>query len=304
MTIHKFDFNLGQEQLIDYVNEPKDNLKPKTKDLGDPGDYDTRDELYYNKQGDDEGGIPLGTQGQVEDTINVNYVEEVRETYINGFGFVDRAIKNYFSGIRVPSGQHGTEQHKMVPVKIAGGDASTLIYADEDIRGGRLKLPIIAITRTGHNFDEKRFSPAYLNWFKRHKNNGRRMEINSRPTPYNVDYTIDIWAEYKHDVEFINYAITSRFNPVASFYLTDISDITYELFLKFNSGTDNSELETDAETRGKRLYQINIQAEAWLPLPSRIIPTILSNPMSVKEGFLGCDGQIKFPGETYFVKRD
>jgi hypothetical protein len=306
MTIHQFNFNQGQEKLDQFIPITSDNNNESTKPLGSPVGHDDRDELYYNKE------EPQLANNLLDDNIDVNYVEEIRELNIPGFHFIDRAIKNYFSGIRIPVNQ-GTEKYKMLGVKISGGEASTLIMADKDIRGGRLALPLMSITRTGESHDAKRYSPAYLPTNRKYHNDGRRVELIYRPVPYLLDYSLEIWTEYKSDAEYALYSINSRFNPLASFFLNDTTGFSYELVMKFMSSSDNTELEVDHATHAKVKKLVNIQVEGWLPLPTKIVPTILSNPISVKEGVGAISGnnltisnenQIRYGGEAYLVNRD
>lgn len=304
MTVYEFNFNQGQEKLDSFVPTAIDHNNKSTPDPGSPVGKDDRDDLYYNKE------EPQLAGNLIDDSINVNYVEEVREVYQPGFYFIDTAIKNYFSGIRIPISK-GNEKYRMMIVKISGGEASTLLL-DKDIRGGRLQLPAMSITRTGETPDPKRYSPAYLPTGKRYCNNGRRAELIYRPVPYLIDYSLDIWTEYKNDAEFANYSILSRFNPLASFFLNDVTGISYELIMKLMSSTDSSDLEPDSSTHGKIKKTINIQVEGWLPLPTKVVPTILSKLISVKEGIgvevgngtIETDAGVRYGGETYLVNRD
>ncbi len=299
MAIHEFSFNDGAEQQT-FVPPPNHGLSPNQVDpplaqqfihtpnvIVAPGSEDERDEFHYN-------GLV------VEDNIDTNFHEEVREVLVPGFKLMDRGIKNYFSGIRIPVNK-GTEQYRMLHVKIAGSDESTF-FADKSIVGGRLQPPYLAITRTAENPDPSRFSPAYLPLRRRYLNNGRRMELVYRPVPYLIDYTLDIWGEHKSDVEHALYVISSRFNPIASYYL-DEQHVTYEVVLKSISHSDQSDLEPEATAHAEVKKSINIQMEAWLPLPTKVVPTILAKPLSIKEGIL-TEGEVKLQGETYMVIRD
>jgi len=302
MTIHQFNFNNGQEKLDGFVPVLSVDDNTATKSAGDPANHDDRDDLYYNKE------EPQLAGNLIDDNIDTNYVEEVRETNIPGFHFIDTAIKNYFSGIRIPVNK-GNENYRMMGVKISGGESSTLITSDKDIRGGRLMLPLMSITRTSEAPAKERYSPPYLPIGKKYHNNGRRVELIYRPVPYLIDYSLDIWTEYKNDAEYAVYSIASRFNPLASFFLNDITGMTYELVMKLTSSTDVTELEVDATSHAKVKKTINIQVEGWLPISTKVVPTILSNPISIKEGVGTIEGSdqlnnIRYGGETYLVNRD
>ena len=305
MTIHQFNFNQGQEKLDGFSPLTSDDNNQSTKSPGSPVGQDDRDDLYYGKEDPQLAG------NLIDDPIDVNYVEEVREIQQPGFHFIDTAIKNYFSGIRIPVNK-GNESYWMMNVKISGGEASTLIKTDKDLRGARLSLPIMAITRTAENPDPKRYSPPYMSIGRKYHNNGRRVELIYRPVPYLLDYTLEIWTEYKSDAEHAIYSIASRFNPLASFFLSDATGISHELVMKMISSSDTSELEADQATHAKVKKNINIQVEGWLPISTKILPTVLSNPISVKEGVGSIGGSdmlissndILYGGETYIVNRD
>lgn len=296
MTVHQFDFNQGQEKLDEFIPITSDNKNQSTKSQGSPVGQDDRDNSYYGK---DE---PQLAGNFIDDPIDINFVEEIREVYEPGFHFIDKAVKNYFSGIRIPVNK-GTEKYRMMGVKISGGESSTLM-GDKDIRGGRLTLPVMSISRTSEDPDPKRYSPAYLPIGKKYHNNGRRVELIYRPVPYLLNYTLDIWTEYKSDAEFALYSIASRFNPLASFFLNDVTGMSFELVMELISSSDVSDLEVESATHAKVKKTINIKVEGWLPLPSKVVPTILSKPVSVKEGIGSIAGDIQFGGETYLINRD
>jgi hypothetical protein len=211
---------------------------------------------------------------------------------------MDTAIKNYFSGIRVPVG-NGHENYRILTVKIAGGQSSTLIYASDDFKGGKLKLPIMAISRTNESYDAKRYSPPDMPVHLTYRNNGRRVEMMYRPVPYLIDYVFDIWSEHKSDAEYVEYSILSRFNPVASFFINDVNGMSQEVICSYGGSSDNSENETDDSTHGRVFRSINIKVEGWLPLPTKIVPTILGKVTTVKEAVVSDNGTIQ-AGETYF----
>jgi hypothetical protein len=281
---------MGQENLQDFVEKPSVDVQQSVLKSGDPGASDDRDDLYYDKDG-------VGIANQVDDTIDINFVEEIREKNEPGFQFLDRAIKNYFSGIRIPV-KNGEEGHRIMGVKITGGQSATLIYATDDFRGGKLKLPIMAISRTNESYDNKRYSPPDIPVHRTYHNNGRRVELIYRPVPYLIDYVLDIWTEHKSDAEYAEYSILSRFNPVASFFLSDTNGMSMEVICSYGGSSDNSENETDESTHGRVFRSISIQVEGWLPLPTKIVPTVLSNPVIVKESVVGGGG------ETFFSIRD
>lgn len=303
MTIHQFDFpqfNVGQEELQTFV--PKSNKivgdvgiekMPAIDDLGDPGNRasNPRDFIDPNFR-------------FIEDPIDINYVEEIREHFVSGFNLMDKGIKNYFSGIRIPIGK-GMEEYRIMPVRIAGADPEALIYADKNLRGGRLQLPIMSIHRTGETFDPKRYSPPILPIARYLKNCTKRSELVYRPVPFLIEYSMSIWSEHKSDAEYALYSIISRLNPIGTYYLEEeVLGLSHEVILRPGSSTDESDIESDTNSRAQVKKTVAITMEGWLPNPTKIISNILAKPVIIKEGVGGKQDEIYYSGQTLAAYRD
>mgnify|MGYP003669347681 FL=1 len=114
------------------------------------------------------------------------YPYDIEEFLIPGFRSLDDAMKQYWSGIRVPT----KDSYRFMRVKIAGGDKSLLIWAD-DLKEGRARLPLATISRERHEFNVDKFSPSYHNLGYRYLNSRKDLVSQyKRPVPYNVDYTV------------------------------------------------------------------------------------------------------------------
>lgn len=301
MGIHDFDFsqfNTGQEQQQNFAGAPKQDQRlvsaaPVNPEPAYPG----------NRQNDERNLQDCSNcdpcEYSVEDPIDVNFVEKVRETYPAGFKLMDRGIKNYFSGIRIPVGK-GTEEYRMMPVRFAGAaDPDALIYSDKQLKGGRLTLPMLSITRTSENYDNKRYTPP-INPIARHMLcKGRKSELVYRPAPYLIDYVLEIWAEHKSDAEYALFAIMAKLNPIGSYFMEEPSmGFTHEVIVNPGGTTDNSDLESDSETRAQIKKAINIQVEGWLPTPTKVVPNVLATPVSIRENVSGR------AGDTFAIIRD
>lgn len=296
MGIHDFNFD-SFETKDNFVANPKIDIgihhsAPKTSDLSDPGsrendsrDCDNCDDNCY------------------DDDIDVNFVEDVREVYPSGFKLMDKGIKNYFSGIRIPIGK-GTEEYKILPVRITGADPESLVYSDKNINGARLALPLLAITRTSESFDEKRYTPPIKPIYRHLKCNGRSSESVYRQVPYLISYTLEIWSEHKSEAEYALYSIISKLNPIGSFFLEEPNmGMSHEVIVHPKGSSDSSDLESQGDSRAEIRKTINIDVEGWLPTPTKIVPTILSKPVSISEG-IQVGSSIRIQGQTYSVIRD
>jgi len=203
---------------------------------------------------------------------------DVRSILPKGFEALDEGIKLWLSDIVVPSGD-GT---KRLTVRIAGGDKTFLFWA-QNLNTGRIKLPVCSVNRTGWKFNEQKFSPPVVPMSKCFTDrNGTHARLSYRPWPALVDYQLSIWTEWKPDMEYIQYQIVTRMNPLAEIIIED-DNLRGAVQIKFNGATDNTEIDIAADDLSKIRYDIDIQCEAWLPLPDKIVPTVLGHVGTLHE---------------------
>jgi hypothetical protein len=206
------------------------------------------------------------------------YPYHLEEFLQPGFRSLDDSMKQYWSGIRVPT----KDSYRFMRVKIAGGDKSVLIWSD-DLVEGRVRLPVAAISREGHEFNSEKFSPPYHAMTARYlSSRGDQVAKVYRPTPWLVDYNLTIWAERKRDVEYIIYQVLTRFNPLAEFRMFD-GKIEGNVQLRYGGSTDASDKEAGFDTYAKVRYEVTVVAEAWLPLPEKIVKTVLGRVVTFQE---------------------
>ncbi len=204
--------------------------------------------------------------------------EYLEESLIPGFRSLDEAMKLYWSGIRVPT----RDNYRFMRVKIAGGDKSVLIWTDE-MKEGKAVMPLAAINRTGIEFNPDKFSPPYHAMTYRYLNAAGSMAAKVyRPTPWLVNYTLVIWAERKKQAEYISYQVLNRFNPLAEFRMYD-GHIQGNVQLRFGGQTDASDKEVGFDQNATIRYEVSMTAEAWLPLPEKIMHTVLGNVRTYQE---------------------
>jgi len=206
------------------------------------------------------------------------YPYHLEEFLQPGFRSLDDAMKQYWSGIRVPT----KDSYRFMRVKIAGGDKSVLIWND-DIVQGRARLPVASISRDGHQFNQEKFSPNFHAMTARFlSSRGDQVAKVYRPTPWLVDYQLTIWAEHKRDIEYILYQILIRFNPLAEFRMFD-GKLEGNIQIKYGGSTDASDKESGYDTHANVRYEVTITAEAWLPLPEKIVKTVLGRAVTLQE---------------------
>lgn len=216
---------------------------------------------------------------------NVNVPEEIISPILPGLHHIDMGLKNYFSDIVVPT--DGGLRTTPATIRISGGEKSTLLWK-QDIRGelknGRIKLPVLAINRESFEYNPLKFSPAYMPIARRFvDSDGTRMELMYRPYPVIVNYTLAMWAERKRDLEYMLFQIIPRFNGGLAEFQVDAGTMTGSIPMKMNTTTDNSDKEAEANSLAKVQYDISISAEGWIPLPQKILPTVLGHAASFAE---------------------
>lgn len=207
-----------------------------------------------------------------------SYPYHLEEFLTPAFRSLDDAMKQYWSGIRVPT----KDSYRFMRVKVAGGEKSLLIWND-DLKEGRVRMPVASISRESHAFNAEKFSPAYHPMTIRFINN-RKDQVAKvyRPVPYLVEYTLSIWTEHKRDAEYILYQILTRFNPMAEFKMYD-GKLQGNVQIRFGGSTDMSDKEVGYNEYANVRYEVTMSAEAWLPLPEKIVPTVLGVTKSFRD---------------------
>lgn len=204
----------------------------------------------------------------------------VEEFSTAGFRSLDENLKQYWTGIRVPT----KDSYRLLRVKVAGGDKSLLIWAD-DLKEGRARLPVVSLSRGSHEYLVEKFSPTYHPMTYRYLNTDRtHVALIYRPVPFLVSYEMIVWAERKRDMEHIMFQILQRFNPIAEFKMYD-GHLQGSVYLRYKGMNDTSDKQASYDQHANVRYEVNFDAEAWLPLPEKIVPTVRGTVASLKEAY-------------------
>lgn len=266
MPIYNFEFDDDGNplKLVDQQLDPKNAQGVEARPLINPlplsQEAKTRDDIWFERQ-------------------NVNVAQEFREILPQGYRTMDRGMKNYFSGIQVPT----KDSIKMMQVRISGGDKPYLIWA-QDLEKGRVTLPVMSITRQNDEDYPAKFSPAHFHYMSRRflDAEGSKIALAFRPVPALINYQLSVWAEFKRDLEYILYQVRTRFNPVAEFLVED-EHLRGSVFLKYNGMTNSVDTDVPADQRANKRYDFAVTMEGWLPLPERVVPSILGRVTTLKE---------------------
>lgn len=203
---------------------------------------------------------------------------DVEEFLMPGFHALDEAMKMYWSGMRVPT----RDSYRFCRVKVAGGDRSLLVWRD-DLVNGRVRLPVASLNQSKIDFNKDRFNPPYLSMAIRYPSKrGDLAALVYRPTPWLVEYALSVWSEHKRDAGYIQHQILTRFNSLAVFKMFD-GHLTGDITLRYGGCTDQTDKETQADGHRMVKHDYTMTAEAWLPLPERLVPTVFGHVVSVKD---------------------
>jgi hypothetical protein len=204
------------------------------------------------------------------DPLEFNTPTDVRTILPMGFHAVDEGIKKYFDGMIIPT----KDDQRPMDVRVAGGD-KTYLFWRQQLDVNRIKLPVMSVNRSGFRWDPDRFSPSYIEMTRRFvSKDGSRLAMVYRPWPCLVDYAFTIWAERKRDAEYAMYQIITRFNPFAEL-MVEFETLKGNIRGKLGEVTNSSDIDIGAEELAKVRYDISSTWEAWLPLPEKVVPSIL-----------------------------
>jgi hypothetical protein len=265
MPLYDFNFDdiANPLKMEDMRFSPKDGdkLEDRPSILPSlPVDAKSRDTIWFDKR-------------------NIDIAQEIHEFTYQGYKTIDRGVKNFFSGIMVPTATGA----RPMQVRISGGDKPYLIWA-QDLKYGRVKLPVMSIKREGEEFHPPLFSPAYLPIQRRFLDSDKtKMVFTYRPVPSLLKYNCSVWAEHKRDLEYILYQIRIRFNPEADFYVED-ERIRANVFMKYTGMSVNIDDDVPADQRSNKRHDYSFTAEGFLPLPEKIVPTVLGRVTTLREG--------------------
>lgn len=203
---------------------------------------------------------------------------EINEFLLQGFRALDEAMKMYWSGMRVPT----KDSYRFCRVKVAGGDKSLLIWRD-DLINGRVRLPVMSLVRGKYEWNKDRYSPPIHPMSIRPAiKSGNKLILTYRPTPWLVDYTLDVWTEFKRDVSYIDHQILTRFNQLAVFHMFD-GHLQGDVTMHYKGHNEQTSNETAFDEHRLVKHQFSITAEAWLPLPERIVPAVVGHVFTISD---------------------
>jgi len=207
------------------------------------------------------------------------YSAYVRDDIPVAFHSLERSLKHYFSDIPVPAKDHV----RFMQVRIAGGKRAVLLW-NQPLREGQAHLPVASLSGgKSFEFNKEKYSLPYYPMTIRNLNDSRNKVAKVfRPWPVLVDYTLTILAKHKRDLGYIQSHILPRFNPYAALMMSD-GRIQGEVQLYYKGAAVTTEEEVGFDSDEMVSWEISFQADAWLPLPEVITPTVRGTVSVLKE---------------------
>lgn len=214
------------------------------------------------------------------DQDNTDFTEDVKFTLMPALTKQDAALAHYFSDIEIP----GRNRVKKLKVRVSGGEKSILFWQDLKNKSGRIELPVMSINRASFEFNPQKFSQSYVPVNMTYTNvEGSRAKLTYRPYPALINYELSLWAERKDHAEYALYQIILRFHGGLAEFKTDFGTIVGSTILSFNGWNDASDVDQSPEELAKVRYDLSITAESWIPLPEKLVPTILGRVQTVED---------------------
>lgn len=178
------------------------------------------------------------------------------------------------------------------PEKAVAAIVQDNVRKDETLVVDRIKLPVIAITQTGIDYDLQRYTyHKALNYFPRPdgkpgltvKEKYERDTVLgvARGIPINISYKVTAWTMYIEDMNQIIEQILTKFSHAAYIRVTGVP---WEVIVKLDSIANN----IDAEPGDKNIrvikYEFNITAQTYIPQPIQRKKAVLTTKVAFVDG--------------------
>mgnify|MGYP003339791720 FL=1 len=157
------------------------------------------------------------------------------------------------------------------------------VRKDETLVVDRIRLPMLAISATGYEFDARRYTYhqalSYVEAYtgasptKGPKYSNRETLFGvARGIPINITYTLYAWTMQLEDMNQILEQIVTKFSLVA--YIK-VRGVLQEVIVKLDSIASNLETEPgDAALRVIK-FQFGLTAETFVPMPAKLYDSVI-----------------------------
>jgi hypothetical protein len=222
---------------------------------------------------------PMQT-GQInEDPANPNRDYVYR--YPKAIRATNEAMMDLFSNITVTDNQTG--KISRVPILWSTQERAVQYILSDNMRKDdslvvdRVRLPIMAIHSTDHQFDQTRYIyHKAVNYMESSRSDGKPgftvSEKYDRDTvfgvarglPMNISYNLLVWTMYMSVMDKIEEQIILKFSPVA--YI-NVRGVQWEVIVSLDSIANNVTYEPGDQKLRIVKYQFNMTAQTYIPQP-------------------------------------
>jgi hypothetical protein len=168
------------------------------------------------------------------------------------------------------------------PEKAVAAIVQDNVRKDETLVVDRIKLPMIALTQTGLDYDFERYTyHKALNYFRRHEPDSsfnqappgfaikEKYERDTvfgvaRGIPLNISYTVTAWTMYQEDMNQIVEQILTKFSQAAYIRVTGIP---WEIIVTIESVANNVDQEPGDSAIKVIKYEFGITAKSYISQP-------------------------------------
>ena len=254
---------------------PPDNQN----NIGEEGAADWLRENFVNNTGNGAANNCDPMQaGKIINDVDPKLNDNTVYRYSKALRGTDEGVMDLFRNVVVIN-----EEGKAINVPIIWATQERAVAAilqnnvrkDETLVVDRIKLPMLAISSTGYEFDSARYTYhqalRYVNAYQGATDQTRHRFENkdtlfgvSRGIPINISYTMYAWTMQLEDMNQILEQIVSKFSLVA--YIK-VRGVLQEVIVKLDSIASNLETEPGDQALRVIKFQFGLTAQTYVPLP-------------------------------------
>lgn len=276
-----------------YCNKPDE---PNLRNVNGP-DFDWLRDTTNQKTGLGASALcdPMQTGSIINDPANPR--REVLYRYSKSLRGTDEAVRDLFADIVVID-----EDGKAHPVPIIWATQEKAVAAvlldnvrkDETLVVDRIRLPMLAVSSTGLEYDMNRYTYHqaldYMRYLRPDAKPGATYQEKyqrdtvfgkARGVPVNVSYTLYAWTLYLEDMNQIVEQILTKFSPVA--YIR-VRGVSWEVVARLDSIANNIDVEPGDQAIRVIKFQFNITAESYIPQPIARKKAVLKTKIDFVDG--------------------
>jgi len=279
------------DQCNDVADAPNPNLDPSPPYCDDGQNQDPQNSRNINDQSlnwlKDQTMKKTGFGTSIDcDPMQTGHIindldkpdRTVIYRYSKGIRGCDEAMLDMFRDVVVID-----EDGKAWPIPVMLGPPEKAVAAilqenvrkDETLVVNRLRLPLLALTQTGIEYDVQRYTyhkainlwrdqngkPGLTQSEKYHKDT---VLGTARGIPVNITYTLTGWTMYREDMNQILEQILTKFSQVAYIRVTGVP---WESIVKLDSIANNLNAEPGDQAIRIIKYEFNMTAQTYIPQP-------------------------------------